>query len=158
MRKVFVIIVTYKGQRWYNQCFGSLRKSTLPVQVVAVDNTPGDEDAEYIRMHFPEVHLIKSEENLGFGRANNLGMRYALENGCDFVRERWRGMTFVSADLVSVRAWKKGMELYPNNHLGWEFLAPVLYGISGGKCLYLNYPLCIQRWLYQPGYRVKWAI
>lgn len=83
--KIFVIIVTYKGRRWYDACFGSLRESTIPVQVVAVDNTPGNEDAEYITEHYPEAHLIKPEENLGFGRANNLGMRYALDNGCDYV-------------------------------------------------------------------------
>ena len=83
--KIFVIIVTYKGMRWYDKCFSSLRESMIPVQTIVVDNTPGDEDAEYIKAHFPEVHLIKTNENLGFGRANNLGMRYALENGCDYV-------------------------------------------------------------------------
>lgn len=85
MRKVFVIIVTYKGQQWYDRCLGSLRKSTLPVQVVVVDNTPGNEDADYIEAHYPEVYIIKPEDNLGFGRANNLAMRYALDNGCDYV-------------------------------------------------------------------------
>ena len=85
MKKVFVIIVTYKGQRWYEKCFTSLRESTLPVQTVVVDNTPGDEDAEYIKARYPEVHIIKTQENLGFGKANNLGMRYAMDNGCDYV-------------------------------------------------------------------------
>lgn len=83
--KVFVIIVTYNGKQWYDRCFGSLLKSEMPVQVVAVDNTPGEEDAEYIKSHYPEVHLITTNENLGFGKANNLGMRYALDNGCDYV-------------------------------------------------------------------------
>ena len=83
--KIFVIVVTYKGQRWYDKCFGSLRESTIPIQTIVVDNTPGDGDAEYIKTHFPEVHLIKTNENLGFGKANNLGMRYALDNGCDYV-------------------------------------------------------------------------
>ena len=85
MKKIFVIVVTYKGRRWYDKCFGSLRESTFPLQVVAVDNTPGEEDAEYVKSHFPEVHIIKTNENLGFGRANNLGMRYALDNGGDYV-------------------------------------------------------------------------
>lgn len=83
--KIFVIVVTYKGMRWYDKCFSSLRESTIPLQTVVVDNTPGEEDAEYIQSHFPEVHLIKTNENLGFGKANNLGMRYALNNGCDYV-------------------------------------------------------------------------
>ncbi len=83
--KVFVIIVTYKGKQWYDRCFSSLRESTIPVRMVVVDNTPGENDAEYIKSHYPEIHLIKTNENLGFGRANNLGMRYALDNGCDYV-------------------------------------------------------------------------
>lgn len=82
---IFVIIVTYKGERWYDKCFSSLRESTIPVQAVVVDNSPSVEDVNYIKEHFPEVHVIKTEENLGFGRANNLGMRYALDKGCDYV-------------------------------------------------------------------------
>ena len=82
---LFVIIVTYKGQQWYDRCFTSLRESTIPVQIVVVDNASNDGTVEYIRENYPEIHLIESKENLGFGRANNLGMRYALDNGCDYV-------------------------------------------------------------------------
>lgn len=50
-----------------------------------IDNASNDGTVEYIREHFPEIHLIESNENLGFGRANNIGMRYALDNGCDYI-------------------------------------------------------------------------
>lgn len=83
--KLFVIIVTYKGKRWYDRCFTSLRESTIPVQTIVVDNASNDGSVEYIKEHFPEIHLIESQENLGFGRANNIAMRYALDNGCDYV-------------------------------------------------------------------------
>lgn len=85
MKKLFVIIVTYKGQRWYERCFTSLRQSTIPVQTVVVDNASNDGTVEYIKENFPEIHLIESKENLGFGRANNIAMRYALDHGCDYV-------------------------------------------------------------------------
>lgn len=83
--KVFVIIVTYKGKQWYDRCFGSLRLSTMPVQTIVVDNASNDGTVEYIRENYPEIHLIESNENLGFGKANNLALRYALEQGCDYV-------------------------------------------------------------------------
>lgn len=83
--KIFVIIVTYKGHLWYERCFKSLRDSELPVQTIVIDNASNDGTVEYIRAHFPDIHLIESKENLGFGRANNLGMRYALDNGADYV-------------------------------------------------------------------------
>lgn len=85
MRKVFVIIVTYRGHQWYERCFTSLRNSELPVQTIVIDNASNDGTVEYIREHFPEIHLIESKENLGFGRANNIGMRYALDHDCDYV-------------------------------------------------------------------------
>lgn len=85
MKELYAVIVTYKGHRWYEQCFSSLRQSTIPVQTIVVDNASNDGTVEFIREHFPEIHLIESKENLGFGKANNIGMRYAMDHGCDYV-------------------------------------------------------------------------
>lgn len=84
-KSVFVIVVTYRGQRWYDRCFRSLRESSIPVQTIVVDNASNDCTVEYIKENFPEIHLIESKENMGFGRANNTAMRYALDHGCDYV-------------------------------------------------------------------------
>ncbi len=83
--KVLAIIVTYKGKQWYERCFGSLLESTIPVDVFVVDNASGDGSVEYIQEHFPQLQLVASEKNLGFGQANNKGFRYALDNGYDYV-------------------------------------------------------------------------
>lgn len=83
--KLFVIVVTYKGKRWYDRCFTSLRNSTLPVQTIVVDNASNDGTVEYIKENYPEIILIESKENLGFGKGNNLAMKYACEHGCDYV-------------------------------------------------------------------------
>lgn len=85
MKKLVVIIVTYKGRRWYDQCFSSLHQSTIPVQTIVVDNASNDGTVDYIKENYPEIHLIESKENLGFGKANNMAMRYALDHGCDYV-------------------------------------------------------------------------
>ena len=85
MKKIFVIIVTYKGKQWYDRCFTSLRESTIPVQTIVVDNASNDGSVEYIKEHYPEIILIESKENFGFGKANNVAMRYALDHNCDYV-------------------------------------------------------------------------
>lgn len=85
LAKVFVIIVTYKGQLWYDRCFSSLRNSEIPLHTVVIDNASNDGTVEYIRENYPEIHLIALETNLGFGQGNNKGMRYALDNGADYV-------------------------------------------------------------------------
>lgn len=85
MKKIFVIIVTYKGKYWYDHCFQSLRASTYPVTTIVVDNNSGDGSVAYIRANYPEVIIFENKENLGFGNANNVGMKYAREHDCDYV-------------------------------------------------------------------------
>lgn len=104
--KIFVIIVTYKGMQWYDKCFSSLRESTVPVQTIVVDNSPGEDDVKYIREHFPEVVALKSEQNLGFGKGNNLAMKYAREQNADYVfllnQDTWLIDKDMFAKLVSI--------------------------------------------------------
>lgn len=82
--KVLVIIVSYNFEQWMERCLGSLRLSELPVDVLVIDNDSKDTTTELIRTQYPEVRLIENKKNLGFGRANNLGMQIALEEGYDF--------------------------------------------------------------------------
>lgn len=83
--KVLVIIVSYNFERWIERCLGSLRQSVSPVDVLVVDNCSQDATTRIVAEQYPEVRLIRSKENLGFGRANNIGMRIALEEGYDAV-------------------------------------------------------------------------
>jgi GT2 family glycosyltransferase len=55
---LFPIIVTYKGQRWYEQCFNSLRQSTVPVQTIVVDNASNDGTVEYIKNNIRRFILL----------------------------------------------------------------------------------------------------
>lgn len=83
--KILVIIVSYNFERWMDRCLGSLRRSEQPADVIVVDNASQDHTVRLVRERYPEVRLIQSTENLGFGRANNLGMKVALEEGYDYV-------------------------------------------------------------------------
>lgn len=78
-RSVAVVVVTHNAESWVPLCLGSLRRSSLPVRVVVVDNASTDRTVDIVRSDYPEVHLIASPRNLGFGNANNLGFR-ALES------------------------------------------------------------------------------
>lgn len=81
--KVLVIIVSYNFTNWMNRCLGSLRSSELPVDVVVIDNFSTDNTVKMIKMNYPEVRLICNNENLGFGCANNIGLKIALEEDYD---------------------------------------------------------------------------
>lgn len=79
--KVLVIIISYNFERWIDRCLGSLRASECPIDTVVIDNASQDRTVQRIREDYPEVRLIESGSNLGFGRANNIGMKIALEEG-----------------------------------------------------------------------------
>lgn len=84
MSKIHVIIVTYNAMKWAERCFKSLRKSSVPIQCFVVDNGSTDGTQEYIRNNFPEVNFTQSETNLGFGKANNIGIEKAYKDGAEF--------------------------------------------------------------------------
>ena len=83
--KVLVIIISYNFEPWMERCLESLRLSAHPVDVLVIDNGSKDQSAERLRKDYPEVRLIVNGKNLGFGKANNIGMQIALTEGYDFV-------------------------------------------------------------------------
>lgn len=84
MPKIYFIIVTYNAMKWAEKCFTSLRRSTVPIHCIVVDNGSADGTQEYITTNFPEVDFIQSEKNLGFGKSNNIGIEKAYKKGADF--------------------------------------------------------------------------
>lgn len=82
---VYVVVVTYNGYKWLDKCFGSLSSSSLHVKVIAIDNNSTDGTPEYIRKHYYEVDLFENGKNIGFGQANNIGIRKAYDAGADYV-------------------------------------------------------------------------
>ena len=83
--KILVIVVTFNGRKWLERCLGSVRASETPADLYVWDNDSTDGSADYVRGCFPEAKLVRSADNLGFAEANNMGMRYALEKGYDYV-------------------------------------------------------------------------
>lgn len=79
-----VILINFNGFSDTKVCLESIKKSkgSLPF-VVLVDNASKDADAlDVFKEDYEKLHIIKSKENIGFGRANNLGIAWAYENLC----------------------------------------------------------------------------
>lgn len=82
---IYVIVVTYNGSKWIQKCLNSVRQSEVPVTCVIIDNCSTDNTVEIIKQEFPEMVFIQSENNVGFGKGNNIGIKYAMEHGCDAI-------------------------------------------------------------------------
>lgn len=74
-KKASVIIVTYNHARYMRDLLSSVIAND-PLEVIVVDNGSSDGTVEIVKQ-FPEVKLIKSPKNLGYGGGNNLGVRHA---------------------------------------------------------------------------------
>jgi GT2 family glycosyltransferase len=87
-----VIIVAYKSRDEIGPCLASLPRSLdeRAVEVIVIDNSPGDGADGLIRTQFPWVDYVAAEKNLGFGRANNLG----------YARSRGECVLFLNPDTV----------------------------------------------------------
>ena len=72
-----IVIVTYNSRAQIDGCLASLIEHPPAVghEIVVVDNASTDGTAATVRARWTSVRVIESGRNLGFARANNLGMR-----------------------------------------------------------------------------------
>ena len=76
MRAV-VVIPTLNARELLAEAIASVEAQTVPVQIIVVDNASSDGTAEMLADRFPQVTVVRNEENLGFGRAVNRGVAEA---------------------------------------------------------------------------------
>jgi len=88
MFKVAVVIVNYNGQEYWPALAQSLQTTHYPAndwQVIVVDNASTDNSLTWLKENYQEAVLLPQAKNLGFAEGNNIGMRYALQQGFDYI-------------------------------------------------------------------------
>lgn len=83
--EVIAIIVTYNGSQWIEKTISCLEKSIIPIEIVVIDNCSTDHTVELISNKYPTVKVVQSSSNLGFGKANNIGLRYFFKSTSQYV-------------------------------------------------------------------------
>lgn len=74
---ISVIIVNWNTRDLLIECLRSLdaQKGNFRKEVIVVDNGSSDGSQEAVRATFPQVQIIENNANLGFAKANNIGMK-----------------------------------------------------------------------------------
>ena len=81
-----VVILNWNGREHLLKCLQSIAAGTLqPRAVIVVDNHSTDGSPDAVSEAFPNTHVIRNSENLGFARANNQGGAAALKRGCELI-------------------------------------------------------------------------
>ena len=83
---ILIVVLNFNGLEDTLDCLSSLRAQTWQkIAVQVIDNGSRADDLGRIAARFPEVEVIALPENLGWAGANNVGIRYALDRGVDYV-------------------------------------------------------------------------
>ena len=100
MFKTSVIIVNFNDLHLLKNCLLSLLQSIESnIEIIVVDNASQDGSPGMVEHCFPEVHLICSPTNVGFGRANNLGALHA----------RGKYLAFLNPDTIVKVGWLEAL-------------------------------------------------
>ena len=76
------IIVSWNARQYLKDCLTSIQEQTggYSCEILVVDNDSCDGSPEMVESEFPNVRLVSTGENLGFAKANNVGIN--LSGGC----------------------------------------------------------------------------
>jgi len=74
-----IIIVNYNVKEFLQNLVFSIHKAAqnLEYEIIVIDNASDDGSVELICEKFPEIILIENKKNVGFSRANNMGLKIA---------------------------------------------------------------------------------
>jgi hypothetical protein len=83
---VAIVVLSWNGRECTLRCLDSLQRARLDgASILVVDNGSSDGSTDAIRTAFPAIPLLPLPENVGYAAGNNVGIRAALEQGCDAV-------------------------------------------------------------------------
>jgi N-acetylglucosaminyl-diphospho-decaprenol L-rhamnosyltransferase len=98
------------------------------LEVIVVDNASSDGSAEAVRARFPAAHVIASTANLGFSKANNLGLRAARGEYALLLNSDCEVRAGAVAALGAVLDTRPDVALAGPRHLGTDGRVQVSFG------------------------------
>lgn len=88
-KEISVVLINYNGIKYNDACIASILNSTIAecIQIVVVDNASTDDSLSALRDKWggnEQMHIITLDDNYGFSKANNEGVRWSMEQGIDY--------------------------------------------------------------------------
>jgi GT2 family glycosyltransferase len=153
-----IIIVNYNVKHLLEQCLLSVQKAIagISAEVIVIDNASTDDSMDYLAPLFPWVKFTWNNENAGYARANNMGLKEAAGNYILFLNPDTilkedtlqKSIAFMNADP---RAGALGIKMYngegiylPESKRG--FPSP-FYKLSGITALFPRSPVFARYYL-----------
>lgn len=129
-----VACVVLNWNRWADtiECLNALKQCIYrQLSLIIVDNGSTDDSVGRIQRAHPDVLMLESGKNLGFAGGNNIGIRYALAHGADYI-------------------WLLNNDTKPAQDALSELVAKALaderLGAVASICYYADAPYMVQAW------------
>jgi len=76
---VSVVILNYNGKVFLKECLDSISSQTIHnYEIILVDNNSKDGSVDFTKNNYPHVKVIECNENYGFAKGNNIGIKNAI--------------------------------------------------------------------------------
>ncbi len=123
MIDVSIIIPSWNAKNFLHECIKSILEDTSNYQreIIVIDNASTDGSPEMVVDQFPQIKLIQNEENLGFAKACNIGMRVA----------KGQYVVIVNSDVIVRKECISRMVAYMDQHTEIGILGPKILGQDG---------------------------
>lgn len=124
---VSVVIVNWNGGKYLEETINSLREKTKDIsyETILIDNNSDNQDESYLYLDklslFENVTVIKSNENLGFAKANNRGMKIA----------KGRNFLILNPDVIMHNNVVKILSEYLDSNTDVGMTGPKIFDIDG---------------------------
>jgi len=78
-KELTVIITTFQSESKIDSCLNSINSS---IKVIVVENSSNQKFKNYIERKYTNVECVLTNQNLGYGKANNIGLKKAKTKYC----------------------------------------------------------------------------
>src|SRR5258708_37117633 len=96
-----VVILNWNSHQMTSECVRSvLAMDATNFEIIIVDNGSTDGSAQILPREFPQITVLSQKTNLGFAAGCNVGVRYAVAKGTEYVL-LLSNDTFVARDFLS---------------------------------------------------------
>lgn len=135
MLDLTIVLVNYNTKELTIQCLESIYNKvpkTIQYEIVLVDNASSDGTADAIRETYSDIIVVENEMNLGFGRANNWGIKHSHLS---------KYLLFLNTDTIVVEDMFTPILSYMDCHSEISVMGPfIIYPTGEPQASYGTFP------------------
>lgn len=119
MLDLSIVIVSWNAKAYLLECLRSLKSeaNSCQAEIMVVDNASTDGSVEAVQEEFPNVKLVATKANLGFAKANNIGIKQSAG----------KYICLVNSDVKVLPGCLAAMVDHVNRHSNVGLLGPKVF-------------------------------